>query len=363
MSAIEVYRASILMEPQERLLSSFDINGVARYIKEKGCRRIVVMCGAGISTSAGIPDFRTPGTGLYSNLERFELPTPNSIFDIRFFREQPRAFYELAKEIWPGKYNPTPSHYFIKLLHDKGLLHRCYTQNIDSLERMAGLPTDKIVAAHGNFDSAHVVREIGNASDESEDDSVDIDELRAAIDKGEEGWQALRREKGGLVKPRIAFFGESLPRRFMQMHKQDLSECDLLIVLGTSLVVNPFASLIGRAARTAPRLLVNNEPAGTTDQWCGNQRVRLDYGFRFHLSEEGQNWRDAWHKGDCDSGCRALASALGWSSDLDALIRTKGAVGHKPVGAFENQSHQTPLAPRLAAAVQLSVPQPLICVI
>merc|ERR1719271_507133 len=117
----------------DHVLSSFDLDGIARYIREHECKKIVVMCGAGISTSAGIPDFRTPGTGLYHNLQRFELPEPNSIFDIRFFREQPRAFYELAKEIWPGKYSPTPSHYFIKLLHDKGLLLRCYSQNIDSL--------------------------------------------------------------------------------------------------------------------------------------------------------------------------------------------------------------------------------------
>lgn len=54
----------------------------------------------------------------------------------------------------PGSFEPTPTHHFIRLLHDKGLLVRCYTQNIDSLESAAGLPADKLVAAHGNFDSA-----------------------------------------------------------------------------------------------------------------------------------------------------------------------------------------------------------------
>lgn len=58
-----------------------------------------------------------------------------------------------AQELFPGTFQPTPGHFFIKLLHDKGLLQRCFTQNIDSLEHQAGLPKKEIVAAHGNFDS------------------------------------------------------------------------------------------------------------------------------------------------------------------------------------------------------------------
>jgi len=215
--------------------------------------------------------------------------------------------------MWPGTYDPTPAHFFIKLLHNKGILLRCYTQNIDSLERQAGLPEDKLIAAHGNFDKAHVVQ----SDEEAPEVEVGIEELKAALDRGEEGWQALRREKGGLVKPKIVFFGESLPESFLQNHQRDLADCDLLIVLGTSLVVAPFNSLVGLAARSAPRLLVNREPAGTSDE--------LARGFRFHTTGEGENWRDAWHQGDCDSGCKALASALGWGEELDALIESKGA--------------------------------------
>jgi len=268
------------------------------------------MCGAGISTSAGIPDFRTPGTGLYDNLQRFNLPQAESIFELNYFRRHPHAFYVLCKEMWPGNYEPTPAHYFIRLLNEKGILLRCYSQNIDSLERQAGLPAEKLVAAHGNFDSAHVI-------DTEPDVMVDIDVLKAAVDKGEEGWQALREEKGNLVKPKIVFFGEELPERFMELHKDDLSSCDLLLVLGTSLVVEPFAGLVGRASPTAPRLLVNREAAGTCDS--------LSRGFRFHLQEEGKNWRDAWYQGDCDTGCRALAAVLGWEADLAALVESRGA--------------------------------------
>merc|ERR1719413_227856 len=109
---------------EEALLETFDLEGVARYVAEHSCRRIVVMCGAGISTSAGIPDFRTPGTGLYDNLQRFDLPRAESIFDLDFFRERPGAFYELCREMWPGSFSPTPAHYFLRLLHEKGLLLR-----------------------------------------------------------------------------------------------------------------------------------------------------------------------------------------------------------------------------------------------
>lgn len=294
----------------EQLLSSFDLPGVARYLLERQCRRVVVMCGAGISTSAGIPDFRSPGTGLYHNLQRFNLPQAESIFELDFFRRQPAAFYELCKEMWPGNYEPSLAHYFIRLLSDKGVLLRCYSQNIDSLERRAGLPAERLVAAHGNFDSAHVI-------DTDPEEAVDIAELKAALDQGEEGWKALCARRGNLVKPKIVFFGEQLPERFLDLHRQDLNSCDMLIVLGTSLVVEPFAGLVGHAAPSAPRLLVNREAAGTCDQ--------LRRGFRFHLEEEGQNWRDAWHAGDCDEGCRALAAALGWEAELSALVASRGA--------------------------------------
>mmetsp|Transcript_25338 Transcript_25338/g.58886 ORF Transcript_25338/g.58886 Transcript_25338/m.58886 type:complete len:415 (+) Transcript_25338:51-1295(+) len=289
--------------PGAALLRSFDMAGVAEYIKEKGCKNIVVMCGAGISTAAGIPDFRSPGSGLYDNLQRFNLSRPEMIFELDFFREQPEAFYELCREIWPGNYNPTTTHYFIKLLNDKGLLRRCYTQNIDSLERLAGLPADKLVAAHGNFDEAHVI-------DTFPEELVDINDAKEGIVAGEKGWKALREKWGNLVKPKIVFFGESLPQRFFQLAGEDLQECDLLIVLGTSLLVMPFAGLVGMASQSAPRLLINRDPVGTFD--------RLQGGFRYHLPAE-QNGRDVWYKGTCDGGSQELAEALGWGEDLIEL--------------------------------------------
>ena len=60
------------------------------------------MCGAGLSVSAGIPDFRTPGTGLYSNLEKFDLPFPEAVFEINYFKRNPAPFFMLAKVGWLG---------------------------------------------------------------------------------------------------------------------------------------------------------------------------------------------------------------------------------------------------------------------
>ena len=78
---------SLLTEKEDEeppVLQSFDLKTAAEYMRK--CANIIVMCGAGISTSAGIPDFRSPNTGLYSQLEKYNLPTPESIFDLVFFR-------------------------------------------------------------------------------------------------------------------------------------------------------------------------------------------------------------------------------------------------------------------------------------
>ena len=183
------------------------IEHVAQLIKSGEAKRVVVLTGAGVSVSAGITDFRTPGTGLYSNLQEYGLPFAEAIFDLDFFRTTPEPFYRLCQELWPGRYAPTPTHYFIRLLHQKGLLVRCFTQNIDSLETAAGLPKEMIVAAHGNFDNASVVT--GPAAGQP----VPINEVKAAAEAGPPGFRRLQESYGGLVKPDIVFFGEQQPRR------------------------------------------------------------------------------------------------------------------------------------------------------
>jgi NAD-dependent deacetylase sirtuin 2 len=319
MSQFQRYLAMMRLEddnltdvPRSALLDSFDLEGVAAYI-QKNRPRIVVMAGAGISVSAGIPDFRTPGTGLYDNLQKYDLPDPQAVFDIKFFKQNPTPFYELAKEIMPSEtIKPTRTHHFIRLLELKGLLLRCFTQNIDSLESAAGISKELIVAAHGNFDSAHCI-ETGV--------EVPIAEVTEAIRRGPYACMEMKDKYGGLVKPDIVFFGEGLPRRFFECMQRDLPEAGLLIVMGTSLVVQPFASLVSKVSDDTPRLLINREKVGERQD---SKLARILHlmgmpsdakGFAFG---EGC-YRDVFAQGECDESVLKLATLLGWQADLDAL--------------------------------------------
>jgi len=289
---------------QPAILESFDLKGIANYILSGKGKNIVVMAGAGISTSAGIPDFRTPGTGLYSNLEKYNLPRPEAIFDIGFFKENPKPFFYLAKELYPGKFSPTLSHFFIKLLEVKGLLLRHYTQNIDTLEREAGVSDDKLVEAHGAFHTAHCIACSKEFSKEWVKEKVFSDTIP----------HCTKENCRGIVKPDIVFFGESLPERFFRCTRTDFRACDLLIILGTSLVVQPFASLINMVGEECPRLLINREKVGEAsrleDIICGGG---------LHFSDSG-GYRDVAYLGSCDAGCGELAKLLGWEEDLKSIM-------------------------------------------
>ena len=115
-------------EKQAVLRGSPTLEELCRRIKGGNYKKVIVMTGAGVSVAAGIPDFRTPGTGLYDNLKQYDLPNPQAVFELEFFRKNPKPFFTLAKQLYPGQYNPTAAHYFIKLLVEKGVLLRCYTQ-------------------------------------------------------------------------------------------------------------------------------------------------------------------------------------------------------------------------------------------
>ncbi|KAH8066094.1 sirtuin-like protein [Aureococcus anophagefferens] len=257
----------------------------------------------------GHPDFRSPARAL-DNLQKYDLPHPQAIFSIDYFRERPGAFYELCRELWPGTYAPTATHLFIKLLHDKGRLLRCFTQNIDSLETAAGLPPDRVVAAHGNFDGATCI-DTGAP--------VAVSEVKAAVD-GASGWAAALTAHGGLVKPDIVFFGEGLPRRFFELANRDLPRCRLLLVIGTSLSVQPFASLVGHVDDDCVRVLVNRDAVGRRDPRIPLAVARqLGIGGGLEFDDESRNYRDVKLLGACDDQVRELAAELGWADDLADL--------------------------------------------
>ncbi|ORX66959.1 NAD-dependent deacetylase sirtuin-2 [Linderina pennispora] len=282
-------------------MSSLD--HIVDMVSQGKVKKIVVMAGAGISTAAGIPDFRSPGTGLYANLAKFDLPYPEAIFTMDYFEENPKPFFVLAKELYPDLYIPTLSHFFVKLLESKGVLLRHYTQNIDCLDSIAGVSDDLVVEAHGSFKTAHCINEDCREEHSKEwvRDLVFRDEIPHC------------RQCGSLVKPDITFFGEGLPKRFFDLMHDDLDQCDLLMVMGTSLAVHPFAGLVNLVSKSVPRLLINRERVGESKA----RGVGLDFDGRFASAVH----RDALMLGDCDAACVLLADRLGWKPELLALRR------------------------------------------
>ncbi|KAM9812439.1 NAD-dependent protein deacetylase sirtuin-2 [Syngnathus typhle] len=290
----------------EKILDDLTLEGVAKYILSGKCKNIICMAGAGISTSAGIPDFRSPDTGLYANMQKYNLPYPEAIFQIDYFKKHPEPFFALAKELYPGEFKPTVCHYFMKLLKDKGLLKRCYSQNIDTLERVAGLESGDLIEAHGTFFTSHCVKFICRKE-------YNLDWMKEKIFSDD----IPRCEKcNSLVKPDIVFFGESLPVRFFTSMKMDFPRCDLLIIMGTSLQVQPFASLISRVPKSCPRLLINMEKTGQGDPMLG----LLGFGGGMDFDSD-KAYRDVAHISTCDDGCMELANLLGWKADLEELVK------------------------------------------
>lgn len=278
--------------------------------RHPGARRIVVLTGAGISTSAGIPDFRSPGTGLYANLARLNLPNPQAVFDLSYFRENPTPFYTLAHELYPSdpaaapmssvtgqrsadakdlprRFEPTIAHAFIRLLQDKQLLSKCFTQNIDTLERAAGVDPALLIEAHGSFAGQHCIDCGAAYPDHAMRDHIAARTIPRCVAPA----------CGGLVKPDIVFFGERLPDAFWPAAQRDVPRADVLIVMGTSLAVAPFSGLPGLVRRGTPRVLVNREQVG-------------DLG---HMSD------DVLLLGECDAGVRRLARACGWEEELERV--------------------------------------------
>lgn len=255
--------------------------------------------------AAGIPDFRSPGSGLYDNLQKYNLPHPSAIFELDYFNDNPKPFFALAKELYPGTFNPTPSHYFVRLLHEKGLLRRHYTQNIDTLDRIAGIPDEKLVEAHGTFYTNHCLCCGKLFSMEWMKEQIFADIIPTCD------------VCPGIVKPDIVFFGENLPEKFYTLPSKDFKSCDLLIIMGTSLEVHPFASLVERPGRRCVRLLINRVAVGN-----GNDLLSWFKSGPSLLYDSPKNTRDVAYIGDCDDGVLALADALGWGDELRDLVKT-----------------------------------------
>lgn len=265
-----------------------DIDTVAALFRSGQINRVVVLVGAGISTAAGIPDFRSPNTGIYERLKPLNLPYQEAIFHINYFRHTPEPFYAIARARHPRTLKPTITHAFLALLAKKNLLHFLFTQNIDGLELDAGVPEDKILNAHGSWQTQRCWKCKTPYPD---------DLMKQAIAKGVVPYCQVA-DCGGAAKPDIVFFGESLSAEFDQQQTK-VSEADLMLVMGTSLKVAPCSVLPRQVHGGVPRVLINRETAG----------------------DFGKRPEDVCILKDCDEGVHKLADALGWADEMGRLWR------------------------------------------
>ncbi len=200
-------------------------------------KQVVILSGAGISTNAGIPDYRSK-SGIFAQLaasqEYPDAKTPETFFSRYFVTKHPDIFeHKLVKQFRQQMLDaqPTPSHKLAQWLNDRGILHRVFTQNVDGMYQKAGLPAEKIVEYHGNYDDGSIV-----------------------------------------------LYGDPIP--FTAEHRviKDLIEnrdTDLLIVMGSSLQVSPFCALPNMVNKNCTRVLVDIAPENAMhNTWSKTYNLR-----------------------------------------------------------------------------------------
>ncbi|KAF9972201.1 NAD-dependent histone deacetylase sir2 [Actinomortierella ambigua] len=315
------YVISRALRQRRRLENVHTIEKVVDLLKTS--KNIMVLTGAGVSVSCGIPDFRSED-GIYSRLSEFQLDDPQQMFDLEFFKDRPEIFYSFAREIFPSNFTPSPSHYFIKLLEERGTLLRNYTQNIDTLEQKAGIKN--VLQCHGSFATASCLR-CGH--------QVDGNDIKDAIFKQEVAYckvctAAKQQEKKKkkkpsrsryhssddddddddddeerpLMKPDIVFFGERLPRQFDDSLEIDKDKVDLLIVIGSSLKVAPVSDIMAQLPARVPQILINRTPI-----------IHMNF--------------DVQLLGNCDTIVAELCRRAGWELTHEKLPGGRASAGSR----------------------------------
>jgi NAD-dependent deacetylase len=189
----------------------------------RSARRAVALTGAGISTAAGVPDFRGP-QGLYVT-GRYD---PQATFEIGGFLRDPAPFFRFTRDVLGlvADLKPTFTHRFLAELEAAGTLQTVITQNIDPLHQRAG--SRSVIAVHGGYWTSHCLECHGRFS---------LDDLLELLDTA----PVPHCPCGGVVKPDVVLFGE--PVYAMEEAVAAVAEADLLLVLGSSLAVYPAAWL------------------------------------------------------------------------------------------------------------------------
>jgi len=214
-------------------------------------KRTVALSGAGISTASGIPDFRSPGSGLWNKVN------PYLVASIHGFRLRPRAFYNwlrpLALKIRDAQ--PNPAHIALARMEEMGLLGVVITQNVDGLHQKAG--SQRVLELHGDYRWATCMK-CGRVLPTERF-------IESFIENGKVPRCPSCR---GVMKPNVVLFGELLPIRTLLEAEAEVEACELMLVVGSSLLVAPASELPLGAQRSGAKLVIINLQPTSVDPYA-----------------------------------------------------------------------------------------------
>ena len=221
-----------------------------------GARSPVALTGAGISVASGIPDFRSPGTGLWAGVD------PMQVAHIDAWRSDPQRFWSFYGQRFAllDGVAPNAAHRALVDLEARGRLTAVITQNIDGLHQAAG--SGEVVELHGTIASSVCLQD---------GERVGLAEARRRLAEAPDG--VPRCAAGHPLKPEVVLFGELLPEAAMERALELLVDCDLLLCLGSSLQVQPVGDLPSVVRAGGGRIAVLTQ--GPTP-WDDVADVRLD---------------------------------------------------------------------------------------
>ena len=198
------------------------------------------LTGAGVSTESGIPDYRSPGTGLWEKMD-------HSVVSLDGFMRDPSKYYDFSLELYPirREAKPNPAHYLLAELEDRGVLKGIITQNVDGLHQDAG--AGNVHELHGSLRQTVC---LGCS------EMHPMDEAMEKVIAGEN--PPLCTSCGGVLKPNAVFFGEPLPHVPWDSALTLARTADLFITIGSSLQVSPANSLPGIALQSGAKLVIMN---------------------------------------------------------------------------------------------------------
>jgi NAD-dependent deacetylase len=226
---------------------------VAELLREASCA--VVLTGAGISVPSGIPDFRSPGTGLWENVD------PMEVAHIDAWRRDPDRFWSFYSQRFVSLVDkrPNDAHLALAELERRGLVRAVITQNIDRLHRLAG--SERVIEVHGSIDRSVCMKCAGR---------VPLDRVVKLLEAGEGA--PLCEACVSPLKPDVVLFGELLPERALAEAQQLAMDADLMICVGSSLEVYPVAGLPAMTHGGGGRIVLITQGATPYD---GDAEVKL----------------------------------------------------------------------------------------